>query len=79
MTIAGEGLRPGIEHIQAVARSSGISDAVVSTILERTRAAVNNWPEFASEAGVAKKTAAAIDSVLNGLRQRSRRPKIEAK
>jgi len=66
MTIAGEGARPGEDHLRASGRAAGISQDIVTHCLERTREALSRWREFASAAQVSPASATAIDRVLNG-------------
>lgn len=68
LSVGGEGARPGETHIRAAARTGGVSDDIVAACIDRTRAAVERWPEFAAAAGVSKKMAAAVSRTLTGIR-----------
>lgn len=73
--IAGEGRRPGVEHVLAVADDVGVDRATAKDIIDRVRHAVSRWPEFADFSGVSDRMIAAIDQPLNGTRKLAKKPK----
>lgn len=77
LDIAGEGRRPGVEHILAVADDVGVDKARAKEIMDRVRHAVSRWPEFADFSGVSDKMISAIDKPLNGARKLAKKPKRE--
>lgn len=77
-TIAGEGRNPGKEHLLHVARNASISERDALEIIDQVRAAVDNWPKFADEAGLAMQRTGELDRVLNGQRSRTQAPRINA-
>ncbi|MBI4676785.1 MAG: type II toxin-antitoxin system HipA family toxin [Elusimicrobia bacterium] len=54
MTVAGEGLNPGREHILRLAEAAGLARPQALAIIDEVRAAVARWRGFASQAGVSK-------------------------
>lgn len=66
--IAGEGRNPGKEHLLHVARNASISERDALEIIDQVRAAVDNWPKFADEAGLAKQRTGELNRILNGQR-----------
>lgn len=58
MMVMGEGRAPGIEHLSALAKKHGLKKG--AAILDEVRAAIGQWPAYAAEAGVSKKSAAMI-------------------
>lgn len=64
MTVAGEGRAPGREHIMRLAEGAGISRLKASVIVKQVAGIVDQWPEFAHDAGVCKKNSGRIDDVL---------------
>jgi serine/threonine-protein kinase HipA len=79
LDVGGEGRDPGPGHIRAVAEDAGVSERKAASVIDRVKAAVDRWPAFASSNGVSKKTAAAIDRTLNGVRTRPRKPRGSAR
>jgi serine/threonine-protein kinase HipA len=69
LAIDGEGRRPGLDHIAAVARRTGVTAKLVRACVDQVRAAVDDWPRFASAAGVSRASSAEIDARLNGPRK----------
>jgi serine/threonine-protein kinase HipA len=67
--IAGEGRNPGKQHLLSVAKGASITEANATEIVEQVRAAVDQWPRFADEAGLVKVRANELDRKLNGARQ----------
>lgn len=67
--IAGEGRNPGREHLLAVAKAASIAEREALEVIEEVRAAVDQWPRYADEAGLGKARATELDEKLNGLRQ----------
>jgi len=76
LAIGTEGLRPGIEHITAVARAVGVHDKTVRACVDQVKEAVNRWHAFALEAGVSPRSAKEIDARLNGSRAGAGRRRI---
>jgi serine/threonine-protein kinase HipA len=68
LAIGGEGRRPGREHLLKEARSASISEREANEVIERVRSAVDQWPAFASVAGLKKARTDEIDRILNGVR-----------
>ena len=66
--IAGEGRNPGREHLLAVAKGASIAERVALEVIEQVRAAVDQWPRYADEAGLGKARASELDQKLNGTR-----------
>lgn len=54
-------------HLLALAEENNLPRAVALEALDRVRAAVARWPEFAAQAGVAPEQAATIGAALPGL------------
>lgn len=73
LDIAGEGRAPGIEHIEEVARRSGVQARVARSCIDQVRHAVDRWPTHAAASGVSAASAAKIDLQLNGRRTRANR------
>lgn len=65
MAIAGEGRNPGKQHLLEVARVASTAGSDALEVVDRVRAAVDQWPRFADEAGLSKARTAEIDQVLN--------------
>ena len=70
LMVANEGRNPGIDHILAVARDVGVGLDVAGRTIDRVRAAIDRWPDFASSSGVSRKMRDIIDLRLNGARGR---------
>lgn len=64
-SIAGEALKPSIEHIKAVAERHRIKNWL--EILEHVRSAISMWPSIANEFGVEKARAKEIFSALKSV------------
>lgn len=60
LAIAGEGRRPGVEHIEAVGRALGMRPAAIEALVDPVRAAIADWPKHADAAGVPSRRAAQI-------------------
>ena len=73
--IAGEGRNPGREHLLVVAKAASIVEREALEVIEEVRAAVDQWPRYADEAGLGKARAADLDQKLNGLR----RPQVKVR
>lgn len=54
LDVEGEGRHPTRAHVQALGRRHGLSDAVMTSVIDEVRAAVADWSRFADEAGVTK-------------------------
>lgn len=67
MTILGEGREPTAEHCMNLARQFGIREKDARGIIEQVNEGVGRWPQFADEAGCAKKTAREIGERLRVL------------
>lgn len=65
LAIAGEGRYPTQDHIFSTAKTASIPLKEAQDSLERIRAAVDRWPEFAAEAEISKKRSDEIDQLLN--------------
>jgi serine/threonine-protein kinase HipA len=75
LAIAGEGRNPSLEHFLQVAKEASITDAKAREINDRVRATVNRWPDYAEQAGLSKRRADEIDTVINGRRPTPKRKK----
>lgn len=64
LTVAGEGRRPGPQHLRALAARSGLAPREASAILDEVRAAVERWPEIAQASGVPEALAMDIAACL---------------
>jgi serine/threonine-protein kinase HipA len=64
MSVAGEGQSPQSSHLFRVANESGIPRQRAVEIIDAVTAAVSNWPEFADQAGLCKKTTQRISIEL---------------
>lgn len=60
LAIAGEGRRPGRQHLEAVGRALGMKPAAIAAILDPLRAAIADWPRHADAAGVPARRAKQI-------------------
>ncbi len=58
MLVMGEGRAPGAEHLRALAKKHGLKKA--DAIIDEVRAAITRWPEWADEAGLAKRAAKVV-------------------
>jgi serine/threonine-protein kinase HipA len=58
MLVMGEGKNPGATQLQALGKQHGIKCA--PEILAKVKAAVANWPRYAEQAGVSRKSAQEI-------------------
>jgi len=56
MAVEGEGRRPTREGVAAIGRRHGFSHASVNETIDRTRAAVSQWPVMARSLGARKRT-----------------------
>lgn len=63
-TVLGEGKSPGRSHLISLAAKFGISKADASSIVDEVGAAVAQWPSFADQAGLKKKSTSAIATTL---------------
>lgn len=80
LTVAGEGRNPGLPDILKVAANAMIPVAEANSIHDRTRSAIDRWPEHAERAGLSRRRIAEIDALLNGPRlpsgkRRNKNPK----
>jgi serine/threonine-protein kinase HipA len=67
LDIAGSGKNPGLEDIRKVGDAVGISKATMAESVDRVRASVDRWDEFADKNDVPRKVTAEIASVLRGV------------
>jgi serine/threonine-protein kinase HipA len=58
MLVMGEGRNPGVAQLQALGKQHGIKNA--QGILAKVKTAVANWPRYAEQAGVSRKSAQEI-------------------
>lgn len=65
LAVAGEGRRPGVSHMLALAKRTVVGEAQAKAVIEEVATAVGRWLEFADRAGVPAKRARDIDAVLN--------------
>ena len=63
-TILGEGKNPTIEHILKLAEMISIKPKIAKEIVDEVKDAVLKWEKFADKAGISKKSAKAIKSIL---------------
>ena len=75
LDIGGEGRRPGMANILDVADEVGVPRGRAEEIVDRVRAAVDRWPEFAAFTGVSNAMTTEIDKQLNGARKLARTPR----
>lgn len=54
MSLAGEGKNPGRSHLLRLAEQAGVTRREVAGIIDKVRAAVARWQEFATQAGVSR-------------------------
>ena len=62
MLIMGEGRNPGMAQLETLGKQHGLKDA--PEILEKVRKAVTNWPRYADQAGVSRKSAQEIEGTI---------------
>jgi serine/threonine-protein kinase HipA len=67
LDIAGEGKNPSLEDIQNVGCSVGISKVIMAECVDRVRASIDKWSEFADRNGLPKRIADECASGLKGL------------
>jgi serine/threonine-protein kinase HipA len=60
MPVLGEGRSPDVEHLRALANKHGLNKG--NALIDRVRAAIAQWPEFADQAGLTEKSAKLIAS-----------------
>jgi serine/threonine-protein kinase HipA len=78
LDVDGEGRNPERGHILAVAKNVGVNQRTASETIERVKAAVDQWPRFASGRDVSRRMALTIDRQLNGVRSHRPKPKASA-
>lgn len=66
MAVEGEGRAPTREQVTALGRRHGLPTRTIAEIIDTVRAAVKDWPRFASDAGVAA-SRAEIDGRLENV------------
>ncbi|KAF5060548.1 hypothetical protein DSECCO2_324510 [anaerobic digester metagenome] len=64
MTVRGEGKAPGRREMWAVGRGEGLRDKDMAAMYEAVRAAVEQWPVLADEAGVSEENVVGLRSVF---------------
>ena len=64
MTLAGEGRDPGNPHLLAVAAEVGVAERNARTIIDEVKAGVSRWDDFASTAGVSRRSRRKVGDVL---------------
>lgn len=67
LDIEGEGRHPTRSNAQAIGRRYGLSDAVMASVIDEVRVAVNDWSRFADEAGVSRASRAEIRTALEAV------------
>lgn len=65
-TIAGEGQSPTTKHLLELAKVFGMKNAV--TLIEEVQSSLNNWEDFAKQAGVSPSSTQLISKSLTSLR-----------
>ena len=63
MTVAGESKQPGAEQILELAKSFSVKKP--ARMIDEVRTAIAQWPKYAAEAEVPKKTVYRINNLLN--------------
>lgn len=64
MTVQGQGKTPGRSALLAVGRGEGLRDRDMAVMYEEVRAAVEQWPVLADEAGVSDENVVGLRSVF---------------
>jgi len=77
LAIGGEGRNPALKHFLVEAKAASIADKKAREIHDRVRAAVDEWPTFAEQAGLSERRTAEIDVAINGRRPTAKRRKGE--
>lgn len=67
LDIEGEGRHPTRSNVQALGRRYGLPDAVMTSVIDEVRAAVDGWSRFADEAGVSRASKADIGTALEAV------------
>lgn len=67
--LMGEGRSPGKEQLLKLAKLNNIPEVEALDIIERVKTAVLQWSDFASEAGVSKRSAQKIESEIQKIIQ----------
>lgn len=65
MTIQGHGKAPGKNELRAVGRGEGLKDKEMASMYDEVRAAVEQWPALADEAGVKEERADTLRGVFS--------------
>ncbi|MGP3699826.1 type II toxin-antitoxin system HipA family toxin [Rhodobacter sp. NSM] len=60
LAVAGEGRRPGRQHVESVGRALGMKPAAIARLVDPVRAAIADWPRHADAAGVPARRARQI-------------------
>jgi serine/threonine-protein kinase HipA len=63
LDVEGEGRKPTRAHVVKLGKRHGLHEKNVTEIIERVRAAVSDWPEFAKSAGVSTASIKSIGAV----------------
>ena len=72
MTVAGEGLVPGLEHVQKLATAHSVGGARMRTMLEEVLEASTRWVNVATGLDVSSQTISRIESKIEDNRSRFR-------
>jgi serine/threonine-protein kinase HipA len=68
LAIAGEGANPKTEDLMRAIKSESIQHKRAVEIIDEVKAAIQNWPQFADQAGLTKRQAGQIGAVLDKIR-----------
>ncbi|MCG7392892.1 type II toxin-antitoxin system HipA family toxin [Microvirga sp. ACRRW] len=76
--VAGEGKNPDMQHLLTISKKASIPEQDAKDVIDQVRTAIDRWPEFAEEAGLAKSRTTELDRILNARKptQAMRRPAI---
>lgn len=65
LAIAGEGRNPGEIHLLAIAKDASIPHAEAKVIIDRVRAAIERWPDYANKAGLSAQRTNELNRAIN--------------
>ena len=60
LDIEGEGRNPTRAHVLTLGLRHGLSDRLIAEVIEAVRSSVSDWPGFAQEAGVTRRSQMAV-------------------
>ena len=60
LDIEGEGRNPTRAHVLTLGLRHGLSDRLIAEVIEAVRSSVSDWPRFAQEAGVTRRSQMAV-------------------